>query len=624
MKHESRQPHDLLLLLLFLAASGVIASFLAYKHFLLRESVKHVSNFDAPVFRTSDESMASMKSSSVNECLAMNSEQWIKGPRLSNNHQGNIDFEMSMAMILNELSFKASNGKGHLKTLLSQTICHEQSRFLNFMDDGMKRHNKTVETWITRLLYLSYHMHQHQGALEEAKLRQKFRCEGLLKHHDIGNFDYECPTSKFLVVSLRDIGLGAAMRLGAVNALFAGIATNRTVIFINKIAIGHSTLRSPWKHASCERGDIQCFFMPPSPCTLTHAEIESAYMLVRGDARKLFKYAEMPPGHENDRVVVGNFGLRPKNTPPGFAASILRYSDYIIDQIRRTAEVDDPRIALLQQAKVKMFEERPFDTSKKYYYFGVESSPHHAALFYIMRPNFFYAEKLRIIQSKVIPLDFEPEFSFGLPIRASDKCLVESECLEFPQYMRVIGQIWNKHKSSILNPSQGQGTWVSNTSIVLTSESQSVLKDKETFENNFTLTRTVPFSYRFITNDHDVMQSTGDPNIFDKSNRVSTNKVSQDEVMLSAISSLKAQLMAKFTVGNCCSNFHLLLFDFLQDGCGAATENVGQCLQENEDPEFRVCCMWSKSAECDAKSKLRKERERQLDEESQRQRKISS
>jgi hypothetical protein len=98
------------------------------------------------------------------------------------------------------------------------------------------------------------------------------------------------------------------------------------------------------------------------------------------------------------------------------------------------------------------------------------------------------------------------------------------------------------------------------------------------------------------------MQSTGLPKDFVKNTKYEST---EDEIMLSAISSLKAQLMAKFTVGNCCSNFHLLLFDFLQDGCGAAKDNIGQCLQDNEDPEFRICCMWSTTDECDQKSKAR-------------------
>jgi hypothetical protein len=65
-----------------------------------------------------------------------------------------------------------------------------------------------------------------------------------------------------------------------------------------------------------------------------------------------------------------------------------------------------------------------------------------------------------------------------------------------------------------------------------------------------------------------------------------------DEIMLSAVSSLKFQLLPRMTLGNCCSNFHVLLADLLAVGCGAAQENTFRCMQENEDPRLRICCGW--------------------------------
>jgi hypothetical protein len=199
-----------------------------------------------------------------------------------------------MAMILNTPSLIGSHGRGSIHTILKQTLCHEQSRFLNYTDDGSEG-QKSIDFWAMRLIYLSVHMHQHREAIQEAKLRQDLGCDKVLNQNDIGTFDYECPNAKFLVVPMGEMGLGAVMRLGAVNALFAGIATNRTVLFVNNITVGDSSLHKPWVHASCERGDIQCFFMPPSPCTLTYAEIESAHAMVKGEARRMFKYGRNAP-----------------------------------------------------------------------------------------------------------------------------------------------------------------------------------------------------------------------------------------------------------------------------------------------------------------------------------------
>lgn len=64
--------------------------------------------------------------------------------------------------------------------------------------------------------------------------------------------------------------------------------------------------------------------------------------------------------------------------------------------------------------------------------------------------------------------------------------------------------------------------------------------------------------------------------------------------MLSSMASLRAQLLPRISIGNCCSNFHALLNDFLFEGCGAASDNTFLCLQEYKDPELRVCCGWHK------------------------------
>ena len=77
-----------------------------------------------------------------------------------------------------------------------------------------------------------------------------------------------------------------------------------------------------------------------------------------------------------------------------------------------------------------------------------------------------------------------------------------------------------------------------------------------------------------------------------------------DANMLSSMSSLKAQLLPRLSIGNCCSNFHTLLNDFLLEGCGAASENTFTCLQEyNGDPLLRVCCSWHKECRASKKAK---------------------
>jgi hypothetical protein len=79
-----------------------------------------------------------------------------------------------------------------------------------------------------------------------------------------------------------------------------------------------------------------------------------------------------------------------------------------------------------------------------------------------------------------------------------------------------------------------------------------------------------------------------------------------DELMLSAVSSLKAQLLPRISIGDCCSNFHILFNDFLTEGCGAASNNSFFCLNEHPDPLLRVCCGWHRGCTEEKKKLLEK------------------
>lgn len=63
-----------------------------------------------------------------------------------------------------------------------------------------------------------------------------------------------------------------------------------------------------------------------------------------------------------------------------------------------------------------------------------------------------------------------------------------------------------------------------------------------------------------------------------------------DAIMMSVLSTIKAQLIPQITVANCCSGFHQMLNDFLYESCGAVAANTYQCLQDTEDPLLVPCC----------------------------------
>ena len=271
--------------------------------------------------------------------------------------------------------------------------------------------------------------------------------------------------------------------------------------------------------------------------------------------------------HERERVVILHLSFRPQREPENLRRVLYNLALPMAKSM--TQGSDTAKQAMIQRAAQDLLEaDTPPST---YNYYGANSATFHGLLFYAMRPNPRAAMSLQSIVKATLPYDFASDSSIGLPIRASDKCDVESECLQFSEYV---------HSLEVL-PFGNEAT----TSIVVTTESREVIHELEKYVSG-TSQRT-----RFVTNKRDVLQDSG------FLPKVQTNYTQQD-AMLSAISSLKLQMATRYTVGNCCSNFHLLLSDFLSEGCGLASNNQFLCLQDHPNPEFRICCQWDKSAEC--------------------------
>lgn len=126
--------------------------------------------------------------------------------------------------------------------------------------------------------------------------------------------------------------------------------------------------------------------------------------------------------------------------------------------------------------------------------------------------------------------------------------------------------------------------------LIVTTESRAMVDEIDRFKANQTAQSVLPYVFHILTNEQDVTPDTG----YIPSLLLGTPNVSftANEALLSAVSSLQYQLTAQVTIGNCCSNFHVLLADLLAAGCGAAANHTLHCLQEHEDPHFRVCCGW--------------------------------
>ena len=198
---------------------------------------------------------------------------------------------------------------------------------------------------------------------------------------------------------------------------------------------------------------------------------------------------------------------------------------------------------------------------------------------------------------------------------ASDKCDTESQCLSAEQYLQAAKEMWQDSWSHTWM-TDAQKDLVSTSTpldsidipLMVTSEDKGVLKDItkalqkmtgkiKTNHSNAT------WSFRLIQNPLDVSQGTGA--LKSLNNQGGTNTTSKETMMLSALSSLLLQMRARFSLVNCCSNFHKLLQDFLDEGCGWQELHTSQCLQSHPNPSLRMCCAWGEN-QCESFQRKKK------------------
>ena len=511
-----------------------------------------------------------------------NSKEWLYSKRLSNN----ADPQTAYNLIL--------YGSPQKFAPLEITMCSNQSRFL-----GNRKGNASggddISDLSFRLLFLGIHHHQHQHASDEMKERHTHGINEMIYKETSrirrnapnitppGVFDYECPNAKFLISAVPGgTGLGHGIRKVAVETINAAVATKRVALFVNAAPTGPRDLRDRWAMASCSRGDFQCFFMPLSPCTITKKDLETASVLSMEESRSWGKSKEVSDRYNSSRVVVMKAHTR-QNPAWSWQARVEQVMDSITSYVQQArAVVNDKGTETIwygntDLALVKSYLERA--EKKDPWIFD------HALTFYILRPNPTSKHKIQDVMRRVFPSNFDPTSAIGVPIRSSDKCIRESECLSFDQYMRIARNLSLKKKTTKSRHMAEENI----RNIVLTSESKEMLQARHRYnaDENFPLT--------LIANDEDVAQGTGNPKEYNKMN---SRNITADDIMLSTMTSLNMQLMAAHTVGNCCSNFHKLMLEFLSRGCGAAPRNIFECLQDNENPEYRLCCQWSANQEC--------------------------
>jgi len=292
---------------------------------------------------------------------------------------------------------------------------------------------------------------------------------------------------------MKHSGLGGQVRLIAASALMAGISTDRVVLFVNHSPVGPNFIREPWDLSSCLRRDKQCFFLPDSPCVLTHNEIQNATVLDKGQRRALFKTGELPANLKDKRVIVMNMKDRPQRTPLNFRAKISDIAKrYLINPLATENPVD-PRLPLLSAAANHILQEDE-STEDSFYYYGRNFQAHHAMVFYAMRPKAEFAERIDRIVYSTLGDNHQTDLTLGLPIRASDKCDDESECPSFETYMLLMQNVLSTNKkeiadarSKVVPNSTSTENLSPHTNIILTSESPDVLQAQKRFQESNSL-----------------------------------------------------------------------------------------------------------------------------------------
>ena len=517
-----------------------------------------------------------------NSCHYENSKEWLNATRLSNIDEDLMTDEMIKSLIVDNAPTANQNGS---KDVLGQTICSPDSSFINWKPTiakyhGIKMDSIEVRDLAFRLMFLALHENQFGPAREEAIARlglddscpanSNDELKSSLKDAGVGKLDYECPGNKYIISSVPEIGFGASARAGMTEAFFFGMVTGRTVLFLNSLDYAeHKQIKLPLRLASCPRQDIQCMYMPFSPCVITKDDFMKAPKLSNKELQELRSTGKLNDLYENEKAIVVEPSISgTKMAPPGLRDAYAN------------------AIASFYQEKSAGIEEnnQPWDLNagtlnKVLDYIKNEDEDlylaHQISIFYILRPNMQAKNNLAKRLNEIFPAESDPALTLGLPIRGSDKCGLyggkgESQCLSFNQSIEMAKEFVSKRERIL----RDEGKNASIGHIILTSEDKKIIQAR----TNFTKSKSFPFD--FIINDRDAGQGSGFPKNFEVG--------SADNIMFSSLMSLQMQMRSESILVNGCSNFHKLIIDLVIHGCGS--HNYLEEYQNNDNPKFRMRC----------------------------------
>jgi len=357
-------------------------------------------------------------------------------------------------------------------------------------------------------------------------------------------------------------GFGASTKLHALDPINFAMRTGRVVLFMNSAPYGPAYVRKRHKGASCARGDLQCMFLPMSPCVLSKDDMENATEISPQAYKSFLATGKLDDEVDKKKVIMLAVTGGKEKEPPLVRERYVELISSFYEKRESSNVAWNIDEEVLDKVKEVIMNE-PW-------------LPDGVAYFYMIRPNLGAQQEMARILNKIVPADFNPESSIGLAIRASDKCGRESDCMPFSSYGQLIREFAAKRTLA----RTGDNTTNSSLydTVVLTSESKQVMEER------FNYTEKEDFPFRFIVNDEDPRQGSGKPGNY----RVSGSNA--DGVMLSSLTAIKMQMMSESTVLNSCSNFHMLMNSLLIMGCSKSKNNFVETLHRNDNPAFRMKC----------------------------------
>lgn len=566
------------------------------------ETTTAVKTFVPVQHSTSTQSTAESSSLSIQEkCFPHSSNRWIQGIKDSNHDEG-----MTLDSI--ETLLEAPRHFQKLSALFQETICHDNSPLKQVLEQSPPVPlEQRAEEWYQRFFYLAMHWKFHQPAVSEFQARKecwnddnlRLQLQQFQKEHGIGNLDFECQDSKFVVSPIGHIGFGAFINTQVCLTILIALRTGRIPIFtIESLYPWQNGDTDPWLLAPlhCSRKDLQCYYMPTTPCALLLDDIRNAtrYGSNQKEQRWLRKNLDIPPDMKQDHVVAINSGLQSKGKETlgirTVAASIVQelMDEWIQQQEKEVTKLwSEEDWQAMQLAKKWMVDKADQDTTgllRQMYVYFLRLNPH-------------YKKVLKDRMDALIPGDFSPSNAVGVAIRGSDKCKKESTCLPFPRYMELM--------TDVVHPTLKGPSDTIRPRLIMTTEDPSIFNESLPFQQN------TSFPYQFLVNDQDNMQGSGFPRDF---------KDQGEDTVVSTMTALQLHLSAGQVYLNCCSNFHAVISNLITAQCGAQRHGnkfpynnlqnkmvldesslgispvptVVHCLtEENAVPRrFRICCGW--------------------------------